>query len=228
MSFTAITRYTRCGSQGRLIRCPHCASVARIYHLSWSSLVCQGCGASVDKLDFTIGPLVTRRQLRPSGRWCVRLGMQRIYGPTKAEALARAKSSIKRAKEAGETWSISQEVIPGWILPPMVLVFDRNYEGAVQMFNQELKEEHSDLFELSGVDWCGNRVVYEFLQEDEQVDLPFQVYERFRRRLKDWGIEPDLCFRREDPGLGIYLPEIDDDRLEALQRANAEATPAID
>lgn len=228
MTFIQVTKNTRCGSQGRLIRCPHCRSVTRVYHLGWSALQCQGCGSTVDKLDFSIGPLVTRRQLRPSGRWCVQLGRQRIYASTRAEALSRAKSSIQQAKQAGESWSISQEVLPGWTVPPMVLVFDRNHEEAVRIFNQELKEQHGDLFELSGVDWSGGRVVYEFLQENEQIDLPFAVYERFRKRLKEWDIKPDLCYRREDPGLGIYLPEIDDDRMEALERAKAEATPTID
>jgi len=225
MTFIQVTKNTRCGSQGRLIRCPHCRSVTRVYHLGWSALQCQGCGSTVDKLDFSIGPLVTRRQLRPSGRWCVQLGRQRIYASTRAEALSRAKSSIQKAKQTGESWSISQEVLPGWTVPPMVLVFDRNHEAAIQEFN-ELMLYRDQL--LDGVDWCGNRVVYRFLEDGQQVDLPFDVYEELLLALKSWHIEPDLCMRREDPGLGIYLPEIDDDRMEALGRAKAEDTPTID
>ena len=205
MSFTEITKYTRCGSQGRLIRCPHCHAVRRVYHLSWSATVCANCSRSVDKLNWSIGPQITREQLRPKTRWYVQVGRGRIFGATKAEALHAAKGSIQRGKERGESWSVHRYEQPSWSRPFEVLVFDRSEEGAVRMFNQELQEQHG-----------------------EQFDLPYQVFEAFRQRLKDWNVEPDLCFRREDPGLGIYLPEIDDDRLEALQRANAEATPAID
>jgi len=224
VSFTEITKSTRCGQHGRLVRCPHCSSVKRIYHLSWSAIKCSDCGRWVDKLEFSIGPNITRQQLRPSSRWCVKISRQYIYGKTKAEALRRAKSSIERAKQNGYEWSVIREVIPGWTVPPMVLVFDRNHEGAIEEFNQLMLYKDQC---LTGADWCGNRVVYEFQEGGQQVDLPFDVYEELLSALKSWRIEPDLCMRREDPGLGIYLPEIDDDRMEALESLKAEATPAI-
>lgn len=223
MTFTPVTSSTRCGQHGRLIRCPRCQSVARVYHLSWSALCCQGCNASINKMDFSIGPNITRQQLRPSSRWCVKLSRQSIYGKTKAEVLRRAKSSIERAQESGEEWSVIREPIPGWTVPPMVLVFDRNHESAIQLFNELGLADQT----LVGVDWCGGRVVYEAYEGENQVDFSFQAYEELRRALKSWRIEPDLFMRREDPGLGIYLPEIDDDRMEALERAKAEATPVI-
>ena len=228
VSFTEITKYTRCGNNGRLIRCPHCHAVKRVHHLSWSALTCTNCSRSVDKFDWSIGPQITREQLRPKTRWYVQVGRGRTFGATKAEALRAAQGRIQRGKERGESWSVHRFEQPAWSRPFEVLVFDRSVEGAVSMFNQELQEQHGEGTELFWVDSCGNRSVFEFRQHGEQFDLPYQVFEAFRQRLKDWDIEPNLCFRREDPGLGIHLPEIDDDRLEALQRAKAEAAPSID
>lgn len=224
MTFTPITKSTRCGQHGRLIRCPHCRSVKRIYHLSWSAIHCRDCDRWVDRLDWSIGPNVSQKQLKPKSSWSVSFPGHTVYGPTKSEALRRAKSSIERAKQHGYEWSVIRESIPGWTVPPMVLVFDRNHEAAIQEFN-ELMLYRDQL--LDGVDWCGNRVVYRFLEDGQQVDLPFDIYEELLSALKSWHIEPDLCMRREDPGLGIYLPEIDDDRMEALKRAKAEAAPSI-
>ena len=48
-----VDRWTRAGSYGRLIKCPHCGHENRVYHFSWSAVTCQGCKRMVDKHDFT-------------------------------------------------------------------------------------------------------------------------------------------------------------------------------
>ena len=49
-----VDRYTRAGFYGREIICPECSNVATVYHFSWSALSCQGCGAMVEKNQWTI------------------------------------------------------------------------------------------------------------------------------------------------------------------------------
>jgi len=51
-----VSKSTRAGFSGRLLRCPHCNEQACVYHLSWSALNCTGCKADVEKehwLDWT-------------------------------------------------------------------------------------------------------------------------------------------------------------------------------
>ena len=43
---------TRAGSSGKLIQCPNCNSIRRIYHFSWSALQCSQCNTMVDKYDW--------------------------------------------------------------------------------------------------------------------------------------------------------------------------------
>ena len=48
-----VDRWTRAGSYGRLIKCPHCSHENRVYHFSWCAVTCQSCKRMVDKFDFT-------------------------------------------------------------------------------------------------------------------------------------------------------------------------------
>jgi ribosomal protein S27E len=48
-----VTRYTRASAFGRVIRCPHCGTTARVFHFSWSTCTCQGCDRMVDKYAYT-------------------------------------------------------------------------------------------------------------------------------------------------------------------------------
>ena len=48
-----VTRYTRASAFGRLIKCPHCGTEARVYHFSWWACTCQGCDRMVNKYSYT-------------------------------------------------------------------------------------------------------------------------------------------------------------------------------
>ena len=48
-----LDRWTRAGSTGRVIRCPHCGLEKRVYHFSWSAVTCQGCKRMVDKYEWS-------------------------------------------------------------------------------------------------------------------------------------------------------------------------------
>lgn len=48
-----VTRSTRASAAGRMIKCPRCGAVHRVYHFSWSALQCINCDTMVDKFDWS-------------------------------------------------------------------------------------------------------------------------------------------------------------------------------
>ena len=54
MNFTQIKPSTRTGRNGKMIQCPNCGHIGRVYHLSWSALSCVECDRMIDKYDWAI------------------------------------------------------------------------------------------------------------------------------------------------------------------------------
>ncbi len=52
--YALMRKRSRTGRDGKNIMCPHCQSVHKVYHLSWSALTCSKCGVSTDKYDWLI------------------------------------------------------------------------------------------------------------------------------------------------------------------------------
>lgn len=52
--FKPVHRYSRCGSSGKLLKCPNCESTKLVFNLAWPSLTCQSCKLSIDKYDYMI------------------------------------------------------------------------------------------------------------------------------------------------------------------------------
>lgn len=52
-----VTKHTRASAAGKLIYCPHCGVESRVYHFSFSALVCQKCNRIVDKYEYLLQPL---------------------------------------------------------------------------------------------------------------------------------------------------------------------------
>ena len=48
-----VTKFTRAGYGGKLIKCPHCGATHRTYHFSWFALQCSSCKTMVDKTDWS-------------------------------------------------------------------------------------------------------------------------------------------------------------------------------
>jgi len=54
-NFVPMTRYSRCKRySGALIKCPECQNIDKIFHLSWSALMCRNCKGMIDKYDWSI------------------------------------------------------------------------------------------------------------------------------------------------------------------------------
>ena len=49
-----VSKSTRASKNGRLIICPQCNNEARVYHFSWSALMCQQCETYVNKSDWKL------------------------------------------------------------------------------------------------------------------------------------------------------------------------------
>jgi len=54
VSFKPITKHARAGKWGKHIMCPACSSITKVYHFSWSAIVCQQCDESIDKSLWSI------------------------------------------------------------------------------------------------------------------------------------------------------------------------------
>ena len=49
-----VNRFTRASNSGTQIVCPFCDTQQRVFHFSWSALVCIHCDATVNKLDWRL------------------------------------------------------------------------------------------------------------------------------------------------------------------------------
>lgn len=198
--FQPLSSRHRLGRNGRLVRCPHCFHVARVYSLSFSALQCQYCDTMVSKYDWAIGPQLTKRDLHCGRRYKAQRGSVTLYARTKKELLTRLVHPVAE-------YDITKETIPGWTRPDLVLVIDRRLDATVDYFADKcLPEAHR----LEWVDSSGSRSVYRFRADGKLCDLPFRTFQMFKDFLVEREIEPNLLMHREDPGLGIYLPEIDE------------------
>ncbi len=51
---TRLKKYAKAGKYGKDLFCPHCNHQHRVYHFSWSALVCHHCHRTVEKLDWWV------------------------------------------------------------------------------------------------------------------------------------------------------------------------------
>ena len=203
--FEPLTKHHRVTLHGRLVRCPHCSHVTRVYQLGFSTLQCIHCRTMVRKYDWTIGPNVTRKDLQPTYRWKAQRDRSSMFGKTKKVLMSRLSHPVSEYK-------ITREELPGWSRPDLVLVIDRRFDPAVKAFSDtHLPHEQS----LEWADSSGNRSVFLFMIDGEQQDLPFRTFEMFKEFLAQRHTDVDLLMIREDPGLGIFLPELDEAILQA-------------
>ena len=203
--FEPLTTSHRVTMHGRLVRCPHCHHVSRVYHLGLSTLQCIHCKTMVRKYDWTIGPNVTRKDLQPTYRYRAQRERGSVFGRTKKVLMSRLSHPVSEYK-------ITREELPGWSRPDLVLVIDRRFDPAVESFSKfSLPEGQS----LEWADSSGNRSVFLFMLEGEQQDLPYRTFELFKEFLAERHTDVDLLMIREDPGLGIFLPELDEAILQA-------------
>lgn len=54
MKFKPVTRYTRAGCKGKVMKCPHCGCTQRIDSFSWKELGCSSCNAMISKYKWLV------------------------------------------------------------------------------------------------------------------------------------------------------------------------------
>ena len=65
MDEVRVNKNTRAGSEGKDIFCPHCHTLSRVYHFSWSALTCNHCSTDVDKEDWLLTDVSYKGVLEP-------------------------------------------------------------------------------------------------------------------------------------------------------------------
>jgi len=49
-----VNKHTRAGKNGKLIVCPECHNVEKVYHFAWNATVCPKCKKTINKYDYFI------------------------------------------------------------------------------------------------------------------------------------------------------------------------------
>lgn len=49
--FKKVDKHTRAGKNGKLIMCPYCKNIERVYHFAWCAIVYLKCKEVIDKYD---------------------------------------------------------------------------------------------------------------------------------------------------------------------------------
>lgn len=102
---------------------------------------------------------------------------------------------------------------------PIVLIIDRDIDPRAmvkvwfKINEQEMNADINDV--LHWTDTCGSRAVWYFSSGgyEKAEDLPQGLFDIIEQMVDVWrrgGEKCSICLRREDPGLGIYIPELDD------------------
>ena len=53
-NFVPMTKYSRSKNSGVLVKCPECQHIDKVFHLSWSALMCRNCKGMIGKYDWLI------------------------------------------------------------------------------------------------------------------------------------------------------------------------------
>ena len=137
----------------------------------------------------------------------------RLFAKTLPELLDRSAKYREKLDAEGKGYDLVLTFSKPRTVWPKVLIIDRDINPNV-WFPEE-----------SGLHWTdssGSRAVYFWNPKgdeyDREIDLPEDVFHHIHMRvnnLRKAGHEVQLCMRRDDPGLGIWIPEIDEPIVEA-------------
>lgn len=49
-----VGKYTRAGKNGRIVICPKCNGILKLYHFAFSAIVCLHCHKEIEKYDLLV------------------------------------------------------------------------------------------------------------------------------------------------------------------------------
>ena len=56
--FEKMTKYSRVGHLGKLLLCPNCKQCTRVFHLSFSAIMCDKCNKMIEKYKWRIQKII--------------------------------------------------------------------------------------------------------------------------------------------------------------------------
>lgn len=149
-------------------------------------------------------------EILPAGltcRWSFKYKHGTSFFDSLEELLASAhiQEHIAEATENGRSYKIAQTFTKPRTDWPMVLIIDRSIDPTRWIDHPTHTLHWTDSSGSRSVYWWGRHGSRNY---DNAESLPVEVFEKIAARVAKRK-RPVLCMRREDPGLGIFIPEID-------------------
>ena len=72
MEFKLLTRHTRAGCSGKVLKCPRCGATHKVFNFAWSDLGCPSCNAMINKYEWLVedSTFRNRRKRQPVEALC--------------------------------------------------------------------------------------------------------------------------------------------------------------
>tara|TARA_B100000405_G_scaffold57653_1_gene39092 strand:+ start:1843 stop:2361 length:519 start_codon:yes stop_codon:yes gene_type:complete len=149
-------------------------------------------------------------EILPAGlkcRWSFEYNGHTSFADSLEELLDRplVKEEITEATENGRGYEIAQTFTKPRTDWPMVLIIDRSIDPTRWIDHPTHTLHWTDSSGSRSVWWWGRQGSDSY---EDAESLPVEVFEKIAARVAKRK-RPVLCMRREDPGLGIFIPEID-------------------
>tara|TARA_Y100000401_G_scaffold111289_1_gene109396 strand:+ start:84 stop:596 length:513 start_codon:yes stop_codon:yes gene_type:complete len=147
-------------------------------------------------------------EILPAGlkcRWSFKYRFGTSFFDSLEELLASSQKDMAEATENGRMYEIAQTFTKPRTDWPMVLIIDRSIVPTRWIDHPTHTLHWTDSSGSRSVWWWGPQ---ESDSYDDAESLPVEVFEKIAARVAKRK-RPVLCIRREDPGLGIFIPEID-------------------
>lgn len=120
-------------------------------------------------------------------------------------ACSHIQKDIAEATENGRSYEITQTFTKPRTDWPMVLIIDRSIDPTRWIDHPTHTLHWTDSSGSRSVWWWGRHGSDSY---EDAESLPAEVFDKIAARVAKRK-RPVLCMRREDPGLGIFIPEID-------------------
>ena len=155
-------------------------------------------------------------KILPAGlkcRWSFKYRFGTSFHDSLEELLASSmvQKEIAEATENGRSYEIAQTFTKPRTDWPMVLITDRSIDPTRWIDHPTHTLHWTDSSGSRSVWWWGRKGSDDY---ENAESLPVEVFDKIAARVAKRK-RPVLCMRREDPGLGIFIPEIDDPVAEA-------------
>jgi hypothetical protein len=149
-------------------------------------------------------------EILPAGlncRWSFGYKNHTSFRDSLEELLASpsVQKEIAEATENGHSYEIAQTFTKPRTDWPMVLIIDRSIDPNRYIDHPTHALHWTDSSGSRSVWWWGPQWSDSY---DDAESLPSEVFNKIDARVAKRK-RPVLCMRREDPGLGIFIPEID-------------------